>query len=1428
MRSPLVSGQSSQDGLRYLVWAAAHLSRALLAAETSSHSNLGSSLSSSLGSSTGSHGRSSPHASWDSNNHGDPLLEVSCPPHTPSSHLNLRDIQSRIWSEPSRLCHKQPTGSKRHYSPLPTLPSSWCRSGQRRTLSTGVPADEAEAPADPSDSDRAQVVATGADCAAPGSDLSLEPFSEPSSDPNPEAGSESALEPDRKPQRATEPAIKKPKRHEHWTSPLLVKGSTASNVDADTAFVDLRTALKDLKLLSAGDNEAGFRDKLSDALDRIWQCYRAVCHMKKMPIPLRIKTARVLVDTMRRIKSQKQSSATIIKESALQGKRVGALVRDCEFFLQLGPSRGHVHTEAGLQAWRRAIANLEIQSKALLGEEIAARKMLATLLEGYKDALSATLEGRTFLEAHLPSTEASDLVQSMCAVMDAMIARDLTARRSAGKDLRGPVDYLAPVLRLPPSDANGADKQRSTPSRQESFLNWLLKHPHAFALVSSQATKFGGRRFSQFMSMVEDPIELLSKAVGKDDWAAASPSMASTQLMLAFVRSAVPSAGVDIYRHATGRGAIVPEDAARKLLLAVVWSEDFVLIESLIRLITRNVQRDAKRGARQDRHLGASTLATIALFRARQAQVEKMELVLAEMERREVDAQYLGKIARLARMESIIARGDVQGYREEMGKKFALGTNAKRADASDKPPPNKEYYASLLRCCNVADDVQSAVECWDEMIEAGVAPDTLMFNSLLELFARGSDADSALQLLENMREWDVKPNTHTYTTMVHLFALRKDTEGAINAVKAMLAEGLEPTRVTWTALLNAYVESASWDAAIGLFRWMQKNPKISLRPTVATCNTLLKAYVRRAAPLQTVLSTVADMRTMGVEWNDYTYALMLQSATDAGFMDIAEEIFSNAERQLPPPPGLREGQGANLYHFTIMINGYLRQGNTEEAKDYFNELRDRGIEPSATTWSAIISSYASGDSEDNFHLARTLVTQLVKDEVVRGLQRPRWRSPALKQGPPYENMFLPLILAHGRRGESEEAERTADDLMQTGSGLSLYTLTVLLDSYRQAGEVDKAVQLFDTLYEQVISDTNIDLTRMFGPQDEPHKRLGMRRDRSSTAGYSLETAHNIDPARRSMLCLPISIMINLLSSAGLHTEIARLWSRAKTDGFAFDPHNWNHLAAAMARAGKMEEALTIVERVLNRPVPDFSGRRRKQGRWLPRPDEVGEDGSARPRVLDGCWGDSNALKERARFSQEDDPLSMQGLYPSHLVEGADMTISPANPPNRRHQHRHRDDPHTPLPFTTEEEDALEEDESDAGDGGDPKAPAAEDLSEAAQARQRQRREAAERDVTEQLYEHRQFELLMNPWYAHFETVQAISEGLHRLAESDRSSGKAKVGRLLAKYRTAARIVSQHRRKVDAIEEQKRAEAERSARELIDQRGHGTRQFRRGR
>ncbi|CDS00058.1 hypothetical protein [Sporisorium scitamineum] len=231
-----------------------------------------------------------------------------------------------------------------------------------------------------------------------------------------------------------------------------------------------------------------------------------------------------------------------------------------------------------------------------------------------------------------------------------------------------------------------------------------------------------------------------------------------------------------------------------------------------------------------------------------------------------------------------------------------------------------------------------------------------------------------------------------------------------------------------------------------------------------------------------------------------------------------------------------------------------------------------------------------------------------------------------------------------------------------------------------------------------------------------------------------------------------------------------MWARAKKDGFGFDSDNWNHLAASMARAGQLEEALSVVEHVLYHDPPNALMRSR-----LSSDKRIESSRNVEAEV-------DRLAEERSDVVDEelDDDSDFDSLPPTTLLDPAtthrsDATTVSSTPPNRRHQNRTDDDPYVDLTFDrptpTHRADDLKPDTPtrQTSDNNEYTEPGAFYLNPEAKL-------PLHRDLTASRGADS-----FSPWYAHFVTMEAISRGLAELREASQAI------RLLDRYRTAAGV-----------------------------------------
>merc|ERR1719261_112454 len=127
-------------------------------------------------------------------------------------------------------------------------------------------------------------------------------------------------------------------------------------------------------------------------------------------------------------------------------------------------------------------------------------------------------------------------------------------------------------------------------------------------------------------------------------------------------------------------------------------------------------------------------------------------------------------------------------------------------------------YSTLVRgYCN-AGDVDKAFKVLAEMKGDGkLAPDEILYNSLLDGCAKQNRVDDAVHLLKDMRETGVVPSNFTLSIMVKLMGRARRLGEAFQVVDELaVASGIRPNIHVYTCLVQACAQNRKIDRALKL------------------------------------------------------------------------------------------------------------------------------------------------------------------------------------------------------------------------------------------------------------------------------------------------------------------------------------------------------------------------------------------------------------------------------------------------------------------------------------------------------------------------------------------------------------------------------------------------------------------------------------
>jgi pentatricopeptide repeat-containing protein PET309 len=490
---------------------------------------------------------------------------------------------------------------------------------------------------------------------------------------------------------------------------------------------------------------------------------------------------------------------------------------------------------------------------------------------------------------------------------------------------------------------------------------------------------------------------------------------------------------------------------------------------------------------------------------------------------------------------------------------YSRGERSRSDKSGIKVRPTVADYNTIVYAFTNRGDIAGANHWIKEMIKAGFRPGPNAYHAVLSSFVATADVPSISTVLQQMHAAGIKPDRYTYSILMSLFAKRRDPVNAERMLKKALRENIRPDRHMILSLMNAHVMAGSWRGVIRIFDFLRTTKSSNLGLTTPAYNTLLKAYVMIGAPFSTVYKIFQQLEPLGVLPDAFTYSLVIQSACDTGRLDAASLLFTEMDRlDRKGPPGTF----VNVFVMTIIMAGYLRVGDKVGAKAVYDDMVSRGIQPTTVTFSAILRAYGHEGTEESLRLAEEFLATLL---AAKDGQRD-WMKAHLSEDAPLQDLFIPLMVSHLYKLRPDEVEKHFRNMISLGTEPSMRALTPLLDAYRRVGDINAVKQVWEEIYKLALQKTSLDSLDIRDP-DRPDEVVDLR-----------ATVENTQ--RTNILCLPLSIYVDALSSAGEHSEIARVWKQAKADGFGFDAHNWNHLVVALIRAGEPERAFEVLERVI--------------------------------------------------------------------------------------------------------------------------------------------------------------------------------------------------------------------------------------------------------
>jgi len=636
--------------------------------------------------------------------------------------------------------------------------------------------------------------------------------------------------------------------------------------------------------------------------------------------------------------------------------------------------------------------------------------------------------------------------------------------------------------------------------------------------------------------------------------------------------------------------------------------------------------------------------------------LKRLETLPTTPSTRSTSSSSLETFARRLRVKS--SRSDPKSV-QAMFRSFQTSEEWEAATKEDQARVWSQVVLAFTRVNNV----EAAVKTLQAIVESGLQPPLAAVNSILFGYARRGDVVTVDSLFQQLVQGDFvrsKPNVGSWNALVLVRTVMKDPSAAGRVIEEMQGHGVRPNRQTWTSLMSGLVDAGQWRQAFEVYQYLEQHPSIEFRPDTAVTNVVLKACVLTATPANSVLSLFRQLLLRGFRPNMMTYTLVLQSLTSAGLMDLAEELYLMMDRPSSPSSSSSSSDSPSplptsmtpvrpdQFIFSTLIAGYLKRDEKEKARACLAEMRRRGIEPSSITLAIVVGARLTERStpmkvKQMVAEARKLIRE--DDSARVGLASKR-RSQAsgkdrkLVMGDEALAIFAPIFRSAAKQGLTGAALELLEEVQSRRKSdvvpVELYTM--LMDAFRRVDDQEVAADNVKTVWDRVYESV---AERFVALKDSSSPSSTTLPDRFTS--HFLTTSRlnlRVDPAQSSILCVPLTILLDSLARVERHHLLGTIWRALARQGFSFDASNWNTLAIYFARDMQLERAFWISENILCRPHEDDSP--------VPSPAKFESDFS---KVT---WSSAVArspsrlsyLRQIERDQQRKQPLDLQSLLAS--------------------------------------------------------------------------------------------------------------------------------------------------------------------------------------
>ncbi|CAI9289685.1 unnamed protein product [Lactuca saligna] len=233
-------------------------------------------------------------------------------------------------------------------------------------------------------------------------------------------------------------------------------------------------------------------------------------------------------------------------------------------------------------------------------------------------------------------------------------------------------------------------------------------------------------------------------------------------------------------------------------------------------------------------------------------------------------------------------------------------------------------------------------QLFDQIIEKGIDPTIVTFNSLIYGFCKARDLIGAMRSFHNIEDHGLVPNAITYTTLMNFFCEEGNMQKVFDMKKEMEDNGVDPTHVTYTVIIKSLCKQKKLQESLSLINHMFSN---GIFPDEVSYNILIQSLCK-AREIEKAFELHDEMMSHNLKPDAVTYNILMNGLCVYGDLHDADKLFLY----------LREHDfELKKAAYTILVKAHCVKGDVDRAMEVFSEMVEMGFEVSVRDYSGVIN-----------------------------------------------------------------------------------------------------------------------------------------------------------------------------------------------------------------------------------------------------------------------------------------------------------------------------------------------------------------------------------------------------------------------------------------------------------------------------------------